>query len=241
MKYQSDDGIYPIHPGQTVELGDYGYMDRNGRWCRLGNIEKIPGFDIFLNREVSDVAHEIVINHGVEVSVEASAIASAAEGGTGCQLAFKSDNNFYIKGRITDIRRYGSVEFEVKEYLELLQRYDIWKPKYRLVTEVLSSPCFMAVFSRQKGSSVSLNTNISGTAPFTPIEVGAEFKAGSNTTGVEIVNKTKDSDISPIGFKLVKLDKGNIFKRGHRVRYDSDGNMTEESFDDDIDDVWITD
>lgn len=241
MKIQSDDGIYPIHPGQTVKLGDFGYIDSNGSWRCLGNIENIPGYEIFLHKSVSNVAHEVVISHGVSVTAEASAKANAADVGAGCKLSFKSDNNFYVKGTITSAIRYDSLEFEVKDCLERLKNNKIWKPKYRLVTEVLSSPRFLAVFSRQKGILVEFNDDISAEVPTPQIEIGAEVNAGTNLTGLEIVNKTKNSDISPIGFKLVKIEKGNIFSRRHQVRYDADGNMTEESFDDDIDGVWVTD
>lgn len=210
----------------TIELGEYGYF-KGDQWCRVGNIERIPGEDIFLHRIERSIAKEGLVSLGAEVQLDGKLEAKVVNDKAVSSISFSKKNSFYIKGRFDREECYDSVGMEVAGFLEDLSKKGIWRKNYRLVYSVVYSQSFLSIFSKEKGTEVSSKVDLTdgGTVGIlkATTDLGIKIRKGA----IEIVNNIDQAE-NALGFRLLSYEKNNIFSRKRDVKYKTDGQPEDE-------------
>lgn len=218
MKLKSNDGFYPSLPGRTLELGDYGYFD-GSQWCRMGNIERISGFPIYLHvNEHKDCQNIYILKDG-HLKVDVAQKTGTAQNADKSLISFSKDSGFYINGQVRLKKEYDSVGIEVKDFLCILEKNGIWKKNYFLVVAVAYSDSFITFLSKAKGAELELQANLSQGAPLKKLETGLKGEYKQNN--VEIVNHIEGDSIDSMGGWFVKLNRTS-FGKDREIKYRTD-------------------
>lgn len=212
----TDNGIHPMRPGISVELGDYGYF-KNGLWFRMGNITSIRGLRCSLHvRFLKDLKDDCIFRYGINFMTGADVNANCGGNGISCGLGFSKNNSFFVRALIEEIHEFDSVDIEVKEQIKRLENAGIWESEYCVVTSVLLASRFVSVFSSAKDCGVDLSASIDGDVSFDNIDASVGITAGGNNKGVEFVNHLNSDQLSPVGFRTVAWTR-NLVGFGKKV------------------------
>lgn len=216
MNEITDNGIHPVRPGISVELGDYGYF-KNGLWFRMGNITAIRGLRCYLHvRSYKDLKDDCIFRYGINFKSGADVNANAGNNGISCGLGFSKNNSFFVRAIIEEIHEFDSVDIEVKEQIRRLENAGFWESEYCVVTSLLLASRFVAVFSSAKDCDVALSASIDSDVAFDNINASVGISAGGNKKGVEFVNNLNSDQLSPVGFRTVAWTR-NLAGFGKKV------------------------
>lgn len=217
--WKFNSGIYPVVPGLSIRLGDYGYW-KNDQWCHIGNIQQIEScpriFSIRrepLNQEVSEC---------LESSFEADGNMSADADNikVGSTLKFNKKNSMFFKGILCDYESYSSIEMEIKPFLMKLQKEGKWDSEYWLAYYIVYSDGFIAMRSKAAGVSAIINAELSIDnirMPKAGVLASISYDANSIETTVGCGDDKKYA-----GAKFLSLQTHGIFKREVKIKYNKD-------------------
>lgn len=217
--WKFDSGIYPVIPGLSIKLGDYGYW-RDSQWCRLGNIEEIPNSPIVFSIKETDLNQEVSETLYVDIVGADKANVAIEDIKAGASLIFHKKNSQLFKGKFSKSIEYASINMEVDPYLRHLMDAGIWKPEYWLAYYVVYSDRFVTMRSNQAGVVASITTDLSVAG----VESEAQFMSNFSISkgGVEVVSSFGD-ERKFAGAKFISLEKKGLLKKDFKVKFNSDG------------------
>lgn len=217
-RWKLANGIYPVIPGLTIRLGDYGYWD-GPQWCHVGNIEELPGDPIYLTKREENPAHKI--SDGIEVDIKANGEAAVTDNqlNAGISLEFKKKNSQYFFGTLTKNIHYSSIDMEVEPFLRELLKNGKWKKKYWLAWSVYYSDQFVTLRSTSSAVKVGLHTDLKLETLKSGGSLKAKFSFAPNS--VEVVESSEDEKFA--GAKFLSLEDKGWIKRNLEIKYNIAG------------------
>lgn len=224
--WKFDCGIYPVVPGLSIKLGDYGFWE-GPQWCHKGNIEDIKDYPIYLTKEKEEIQQDIADSIDVDIDGGANAGGQVSELKAGMSLNFKRKNSQYFLGKLTNIECYVSIDQEVEPFLKRLSDVGIWKPNYWLAYTIYFSNQFVTLRSKTAGAKVSLSGQL-GLAELKN-EVALSTILSKTTSSIEHL-ACSGAEPQFAGAKFISLEKnGHFFSRKLKIKYNVTG-MDEISF-----------
>ena len=218
-----DCGIYPVIPGLSIRLGDYGFWD-GPQWCHVGNVEHIPGFPISFSKrqEKNKDKSKYTINDGIGVEIEGGIDASVTNPklNAGLSLNFKKKNSQYFFGTLTESTAYSSIDMEVEPFLRELLKEGIWKEKYWLAHVIYLSDQFVTLRSRGAGVRVSLNSGLEMETLKSSVNLNAKFNFAPHS--IEYLENVGDEPTFA-GAKFISLEKRGLIRRELKIKYNVSG------------------
>ncbi len=208
-------GIYPVVPGLSLELGDYGYW-QDSQWCRVGNIEEIPTMPIVLSQKTRPLGQFVKEQHNVRVQAAGTVDGNTGITEIGCSLFFEEVHSQFFFGNLTQCTYYSSIEMEVLQHLLKLQSSGLWKKHYWLAYYIVESDRFFTLRASEAGSLVRLNVDLNETILNETSSLGAMFSSGLNS--VEEV-LSWGNGLKYAGAKFISLEKKHIFSRDKEIKY----------------------
>ena len=208
-------GIYPVIPGLSLELGEYGYW-QDSQWCRVGNIEEIPAMPIVLSKKTRQLGQLVKEQHHVRVQNTGSVEGNAGVAEAGCSLVFEEKHSQFFFGNLTQCHYYSSIEMEVLQHLLKLQASGLWKKHYWLAYYIVESDRFFTLRSTEAGSVVRLSVDLTESTLNESCSLGAMFSSGLSS--VEEV-LSLGNGLKYAGAKFISLEKKHFFSKDKVIRY----------------------
>lgn len=234
MKEATKNLMHPVRPGNTVELGDYGYF-KDGLWFRLGNICTVKGLKCSFHVDnENDIHEEVVSNNGISFTANANVTGNLQGNGFGCRMGTSKTNNFFIRALVEEIHKFNSVDVEVLDQIKRLDKAGKWQSNYCVVVSVVFSPSFIAAFSSGKGNDVQLSASIGPNTCLKDIDASIGIVAGTNKNGFEFVNHL-NGKLSPIGFYTITWARDLSHWGKKVVKYAGDDEMPDVELDHEAD------
>lgn len=216
--WKFDNGIYPVIPGISMDLGDYGYW-KDGQWCRLGNIEKLPGSPRFFSTKQDELNQKVSASIAVEIKTEAGVTLDTPEAKAGASIRFKNKNSQLFIGNLNSCVYYSSINMEIFPFLQKLQEDGLWKSEYWLAYYIALSDNFVSMRSKAAGVDVRLESDLS-METLNQSKAGINAMISRNQKGISAVSNI-GSSLKFAGAKFISIQKSGWLKREVKVKFNS--------------------
>lgn len=212
-------GFYPVIPGISIRLGDYGYWD-NDQWCHVGNIQDIPDCPRCFSIRKSSLGQDV--SESIEVSIDGnlSTDTDIENIKAGTQLKFNKKNSLFFKGRLCDYEMYCSIDMEISPFLKKLMDDGKWEDKYWLAYYVAYSDSFISMRSKSSGASATINADLTLESIHTP-KAGILASLSFDKDAIETTIGC-DGEMVFAGAKFISLHSSGLFKRQLKIKYNKD-------------------
>lgn len=227
---KKSNGIYPILPGMTIKLGDYGLWEKSS-WQRFGNIET-DFKDIFFCTKNQPV------NQNLEVLIDSRRIGSnktnlqVPEIQSECEIEFKTKGSIFFNADICSEEYYTSLDHEIKPFLKDLFENNLWNEKYWIVVSIVYSTNYICIQSNKNNSKISLGIN---TDNISLANVSNKFTI-KNENGSITKTQSLDNKKKPVGMRFISFQKESLFSKNRVLKYQGSSNeldfndISEEEF-----------
>ncbi len=229
----STNGIYPILPGMTIELGDFGYWEKNS-WMRLGNIKE-NFHPIYFSESTREVNQDLEVIIGASLSGEGAINLNAIENGVSTNISFKSHGAIYYNASLCEENFFPSIKGEIEPFIQKLSNKKQWDDKWWIAVSIYKARKLICIQSNEKSSTITLQTKISEN---TPVSEAVQGKAVFNITGesnniTKIIGNGETENVA--GIKFIGYSKEHFYSKNRNIHYQGESNgeinfnsMTEE-------------
>ena len=208
----NSNGIYPILPGMTVELGDYGYWDKS-RWLRIGNI-KTDFRNITFTEKTKEIDQRINIIINASVQGEGNMDVTTPKAEAGFNIEFNSKGAIYFNAELTKELYFPSIEWEIKPFLEELYELKLWNEKCWIAISLVYANNYMCIQSEDSNSKVTIKAK----TDIIPENIGISSGFMISKSSGKIKNIfSNGTDEQVAGIKFIR--KKNKQKSNNKINY----------------------
>ena len=229
----NSNGIYPILPGMTVELGDYGYWDKS-RWLRIGNI-KTDFRNITFTEKTKEIDQRINIIINASVQGEGNMDVTTPKAEAGFNIEFNSKGAIYFNAELTKELYFPSIEWEIKPFLEELYELKLWNEKCWIAISLVYANNYMCIQSEDSNSKVTIKAK----TDIIPENIGISSGFMISKSSGKIKNIfSNGTDEQVAGIKFIRKKKKTFSLKKRNIKYM--GNNNELCFDDITEELTFT-
>lgn len=213
-----DNGIYPVIPGLSVALGDYGTYSDN-MWHKEGNVFDIKNVNISLSDAVVELNQRVELYSGVEFDCCAQGEEHLDDSiplvDSKASIKFSGKDSIFFKGILTSEKYFTSLRGEVAACVENLKRDGLWQDNYWLAYYIIYAKDFVSM--RNAGSECKVE--VSAKTDIMAATCGAKFNFKHSSNELQKV-QPEDPEIPQFaGAKFISLRQGVIRRKVWKIKY----------------------